>query len=206
MRPRASFLARALASCEIGRDNRGTAVPGERAEGDPDPDPAEAGAKQDGSVRRARQPVIDDPLSGQSRGPSEVLAEHGAAGALGQRPARNGAMSKVLPMHHVRGVTAGGAEKTNVHSQGGKTMTRPHRVHRLDKRGLRVAQRPGLSPGYRPQEGETCQKSYKNLLFNRHSGQFGVAFQGSRPPKGVARLRSERLFSGPSAPARSRAG
>jgi hypothetical protein len=65
-------------------------------------------------------------------------------------PAGDRPMGEVLAIQHVRGVTAGGAKKTNVDSQGGETMARPHRIHRLKERGLRAAQRPCLSPGCRP--------------------------------------------------------
>ena len=135
MRLRA-FLPTALASCEIGRDDPGTAVPDERAESDADPDPAETGPEHYGPVSRACEPLIDDPLCGQSRGPGEVLAEDGTARTLSQRPAGDRPVSEVLPMHHVRGVTAGRAQKTSVHSQGGETMTRACRVHRLEQRSL----------------------------------------------------------------------
>jgi hypothetical protein len=130
-------------------------VADKRAEGDPDPDPAEAWSKQDGSVGWARQPPSDDPLSADSRAPGEILAEHGAARTLGQHPAGDRPVREVLPLHHVRGVTAGSVEKPNVQSQGGEVMARPDGVHRLEERSLRSAQRPGLSPGRRPQEGET---------------------------------------------------
>jgi hypothetical protein len=42
-------------------------------------------------------------------------------------------MGEVLAIQHVRGVTAGGAEKTNIQPQGGETMARPHRIHRLEE-------------------------------------------------------------------------
>jgi hypothetical protein len=42
-------------------------------------------------------------------------------------------MGEVLAIQHVRGVTAGGAEKTNIQAQGGETMARPHRIHRLEE-------------------------------------------------------------------------
>ena len=188
------FLPTTLASCEIGSDDPGTAVSGEGAEGNPDPDPAEAGAKQHGSVSRACEPLTDHPLNGQSRGPGEVFAEDGTARTLGKRSAGHRAVREVLATQHVRGVTAGGAEKTNVHSQGGETMASPHGIHPLEERGLRAGQGPGLSSGCRPQEGETCQKSYENLLFDQHSRQSAVGHQGRHPPKGVDRVRSERLF------------
>ena len=156
----------ALASCEIGRDDRGTTAPGERAESDADPDPAETGSEQHGPVTRACEPMTDDPLSGHARAPGEVLAEDRAARTVSERPTGDRPMGEVLAIQHVRGVTAGGAEKTNVHSQGGETMGRPDRIHRLEERGLRAAQRPRLSPGRRPQEGESCQKGYENLRFS----------------------------------------
>src|SRR6266567_2696119 len=143
---------------------------------------------------RAGEPMIDDPLRGQSCRPGEVLAEHGAVCTLGERAAGDGPVAEVLAAHHVRGVTAGGTQKASVQSQGGEVIARPNGIHRLEERSLRVAQRPGLSPGSRPQEGETCQKSYENLLFNWHSGESGGGLWGSPPPKGVDRFRSERLF------------
>jgi len=167
------FLPTALAPGEIGRDDSGTTVTGKGAESDADPDAAETGAEQDGPVTRAREPLADDPLSGHARAPGEVLAEDRAARTVSEHPAGDRPMSEVLAVQHVRGVTAGGAEKTNIQAQGSETMARPHRVHRLEERDLRVAQRPGLSPGCRPQEGETCQKGYENLRFSWHSGQSG---------------------------------
>ena len=108
---------------------------------------------------RAGQPLGDGPLSADPGTPGEVFTEQRAASALGQRPAENRAVREVLALHHVRGVTAGSAEKTNVHSQRGEVIARPDGVHRLEERSLRAAQRPGLGPGRRPQEGETCQKT-----------------------------------------------
>jgi len=153
------FLPTALASREVGREDHGAAVTGERAEGDPDPDAAEAWPKQDGSVVRAGQPLVDGPLGANRGAPGEVFAEEGSARTLGQDTAGYRAMCEVLTLHHVRRMAAGSAEKTNVDSQGGEVVARPDGVHRLEERGLRAAQRPGLGAGRRPEEGETCQKS-----------------------------------------------
>jgi hypothetical protein len=59
-------------------------VASERAQGDPDPDPAEARSKQDGSVVWAGQPLVDGPLGPDPGAPGEVFAEEGAARALGE--------------------------------------------------------------------------------------------------------------------------
>src|SRR5207244_7690704 len=99
---RALFLPTALASCEIGREDRGTTVAGERAERDSDAYPAEARPEQDGSMGRAGQPRTDDPLSADSRSPGEVFAEDGTACTLGHGAARDGAVREVLALHHVR--------------------------------------------------------------------------------------------------------
>src|SRR5439155_1810330 len=141
---RALFLPTALASCEIGRDDSSATASGERPESDADPDAAETRAEQYGPVTRACEPLTDDPLSGHAGAPGEVLAEDGAARTVSERPPGNRSVGEVLTLQHVRGMTAGGAKKTNVHSQGGETMTRPHRIHRLEERGLRAAQRPCL--------------------------------------------------------------
>ncbi len=98
---------------------------GKRAEGNPDPDAAEAGSEQDGSVGWAFQPLGDDPLSTDSRTPGEVFAEQGAVRTLGQSAAGDRAVREVLALHHVRGMTAGSAEETNVQSQGGEVVARP---------------------------------------------------------------------------------
>jgi hypothetical protein len=101
-------------ACEIGRDNCGTTASGKRAESDADPDPTETGSEQHGPVTRACEPLTDDPLSGHARAPGEVLAKDGAARTVSEYPAGDRPVGEVLAIQHVRGVTAGGAEKTNV--------------------------------------------------------------------------------------------
>jgi hypothetical protein len=96
------FLPTALASREISREDHCAAVAGERAEGDPDPDAAEARSKQDGSVVRAGQPLVDGPPGADSGAPGEVFAEQGAARTLGQDTVGYRAMCEVLALHHVR--------------------------------------------------------------------------------------------------------
>lgn len=127
------FLPTALAPGEIGRDDSGTTASGKCAEGDADPDPTETGSQQYGPVTRACEPLTDDPLSGHARAPGEVLAEDRAACAVSECPTGDRPMGEVLAIQHVRGVTAGGTEKANVQAQGGETMARPHRIHRLEE-------------------------------------------------------------------------
>jgi hypothetical protein len=98
---------------------------------------------------RAGQPLTDDPLSADCGSPGEVLAEDGATCTVGCRSARYRAVREVLAIHHVRGVAAGGSEKTNVQSQGGEMVARPDGVDRLEERGLRAVKRAGLCRGSR---------------------------------------------------------
>jgi hypothetical protein len=121
-----------------------------------------------------------------------VLAEDRSPCALGEGPRGDGAVGEVLAAHHVHRVPAGGAEKPNVQPEWGKAMARPDGVHGLQKRALGAAETPGVGHGGGRQEGETCQKSYENLLFSQHSRQSAVASRRLPPPKGVDRFRKER--------------
>jgi hypothetical protein len=90
---------------------------GERPERNPDPDAPEARAQQNGTVGRAREPVVHDPLGGQPLRPREVFAEERSTSAGGDRPTGDGAVGEVLTANHVRRVSAGGAHEVVVNSE-----------------------------------------------------------------------------------------
>lgn len=105
-----------LAAGEVGRDDRSAAVTGEGTEGNADSHSPKACSQQDGTMPRACEPPVYDPLCGHAGAPGEILAEDRAAGALGENSAGDGAVCKVLTAHHVVRMSARRTKQRNIES------------------------------------------------------------------------------------------
>src|SRR5205809_487803 len=99
-----------LAPREVHRDDAAVLDAGEKADGDADPDPMEAGAQEVRAVLGAREPGRDDRVDPQpARAPGEVLADDLPGEAL-----EVGAVPEVALLDHLVGVFAGPAIQARV--------------------------------------------------------------------------------------------
>src|SRR5204863_299472 len=71
-------------------------------------------------------------------------------GAAGDRAVR-----EVLAAHHVRRVTAGGADEVEVDAEGGEAVAFPGGVHGVQERGFGAGEAPSLGGGGRDEDAES---------------------------------------------------